>query len=556
MEKNNSTLIDQLLPILKEGEELGLDLQDTYQKIEQIKNTSDDRIKIALLSSFSDGKTSIIAGLNGRVEDNMKIDIDESSDEINIYRPHGLASDFEIMDTPGLFGTKTKEIKGEDIRLSKITERYISEAHIIIYVCDAVTLLKDSHAAFIDKVMRHWGKLENTIFVINKMDETGCLISDEEDFRQTAELKQSELIKRLKDTIHLAKEEENKLNIVCIAANPHNKGFDYWFANIEKYRQRSHIEDLRKCILQITSKSDKIALRQSQNISIYKDINDRVVHCVDEAGNVLSKNISILDTLIYDNNQNLLLLRSELENKRKDMRSQLKGLQAEINSRISGASMEDFESVLRDEIGVNSEGVTCYILQSKIDDICGGENQDKVQTAALEIEKRSTAASNLMQKGIDFGTDYLKNISISGEQIKGIRNIVAPNHKFAPWGAIKMGDNVTKRLNIGGHILEIGIDVLRECKQAKEQEKFEKKKKTLMNVISDGISKLLEASNSFEEYIRNFVPTYNALCDELKKQKEEKERLQGNKEKLNNFQQHMVEWMKKNAEDVSFAETK
>lgn len=107
MEKNNSTLIDQLLPILKEGEELGLDLQDTYQKIEQIKNTSDDRIKIALLSSFSDGKTSIIAGLNGRVEDNMKIDIDESSDEINIYRPHGLASDFEIMDTPGLFGTKT-----------------------------------------------------------------------------------------------------------------------------------------------------------------------------------------------------------------------------------------------------------------------------------------------------------------------------------------------------------------------------------------------------------------------------------------------------------------
>ncbi len=552
MEKNNSTLIDQLLPILKEGEELGLDLQDTYQKIEQIKNTSDDRIKIALLSSFSDGKTSIIAGLNGRVEDNMKIDIDESSDEINIYRPHGLASDFEIMDTPGLFGTKTQEIKGVSVRLSEKTEKYISEAHIIIYVCDAVTLLKDSHVAFIDKVMRHWEKLENTIFVINKMDETGCLISDEEDFRQTAELKKSELIKRLKDTIHLTKEEENKLNIVCIAANPHNKGFDYWFANIEKYRQRSHIEDLRKCILQITSKSDKIALRQSKDISTYKDINDRVIHCVDEAGNVLSKNISILDTLIYDNNQNLLLLRSELENKRKDMRSQLKGLQKEINSRISGASMEDFESVLRDEIGVNSEGVTCYILQSKIDDICGGENQDKVQTAALEIGKRSTVASNLMQKGLDFGTDYLKNISISGEQIKGIRNIVAPNHKFAPWGAIKMGENVTKGLNIAG----IGIDVLIECKQAKEQKEFEDEKKALMNVISDGISKLLEASNSFEEYIRNFVPTYNVLCDELKKQKEEKERLQGNKEKLNNFQQHMVEWMKKNAEDVSFAEMK
>lgn len=404
--------------------------------------------------------------------------------------------------------------------------------------------------------MRHWGKLENTIFVINKMDETGCLISDEEDFRQTAELKKSELIKRLKDTIHLTKEEENKLNIVCIAANPHNKGFDYWFANIEKYRQRSHIEDLRKCILQITSKSNKIALRQSKNISTYKDINDRVLHCVDAAGNVLSKNISILDALIYDNNQNLVLLRSELDDKRKDMRSQLNGLQAEINSRIREASMEDFESVLEDEIGVNSEGVTCWKLQGKIDDICGGENQDKVQTAALEIEKRSTAASNLMQKGLNFGTDYLKNVSISGEQIKNIRNIVASNYKFAPWGAIKMGANVTKGLNIGGHILEIGIDIWKEKKQADEQKKFEDAKTTLMNVISDVISKLLAASNSPDEYIRNFVPTYNALCDELKKQKEEKERLQGTKEKLNNFQQHIVEWMKKNAEDVSFAEIK
>ena len=264
----------------------------------------------------------------------------------------------------------------------------------------------------------------------------------------------------------------------------------------------------------------------------------------------------MLDNLIHDNEQDISLLHTELENKRKDMRNQLRGLLAEINSRIRGASMEDFESVLRDEIGVNPKGVTCDILQSKIDDICGGENQDKVQTAALEIEKRSTVASNLMQKGLNFGTDYLKNVSISGEQIKSIRNIVASNYKFAPWGAIKMGANVTKKLNNAGHGLEIVLDVLRECKQAKEQKEFENEKRKLMNVISDGISKLLAASGSFEEYIHNFVPSYNALCDELKKQKEEKERLQGNKEKLNNFQQHIVEWMKKNAEDVSFAEIK
>ena len=125
--------------ILRQGEHYGLDFKELIRKIDRVKSSlSDSRIRIVLLSSFSEGKTTTVAGLIGRIESNMKIDNDESSDEIVVYRPNGKADDFEFVDTPGLFGKKEKEIDGKNVRFSEITERYLSEAQIILYVCDAV----------------------------------------------------------------------------------------------------------------------------------------------------------------------------------------------------------------------------------------------------------------------------------------------------------------------------------------------------------------------------------------------------------------------------------
>lgn len=67
-----------------------------------------------------------------------------------------------------MFGTKEREINGQNIKFSEITERYISEAHIIIYVCDAVVPLKDSHVEIIRRIMRDYHKLDNTILLLTK----------------------------------------------------------------------------------------------------------------------------------------------------------------------------------------------------------------------------------------------------------------------------------------------------------------------------------------------------------------------------------------------------
>lgn len=174
---------DVIDKLVDQGIALGLDLSDVKSKIQSIKSmVNDGIIRIVLLGSFSDGKTTAVAGLLGRLDDSMKIDSDESSDELTVYRPDGLKEGFEIVDTPGLFGSKEKEVDGRMVKFSKITEKYISEAHIVIYVCDAVNPLKDSHVPIIKKVLRDFGKLDSTIFVINKMDEAGYDMTDESDY--------------------------------------------------------------------------------------------------------------------------------------------------------------------------------------------------------------------------------------------------------------------------------------------------------------------------------------------------------------------------------------
>ena len=133
-----------LKKLIEEGEKLGLDFSSLEKKInEYINNKEIGTIKIVLLGSFSDGKTTAIAGLLGKLESNMKIDEDESSDELSVYHIDTLGKQYEIVDTPGLFGTKEKEVDGVNVKFSEITERYISEAHIVIYVCNSVNTLKD-----------------------------------------------------------------------------------------------------------------------------------------------------------------------------------------------------------------------------------------------------------------------------------------------------------------------------------------------------------------------------------------------------------------------------
>ena len=69
--------------MLKELPALGVDCQADLDKIDK-KLLTKEKLSIALVGAFSDGKTSVIAGLAGDTLDGMQIAVDEATDEIHI----------------------------------------------------------------------------------------------------------------------------------------------------------------------------------------------------------------------------------------------------------------------------------------------------------------------------------------------------------------------------------------------------------------------------------------------------------------------------------------
>ena len=178
---------------------------------------------------------------------------------------------YQIIDTPGLFGTEEKNINGKTIRISDITEKYISEAHIIIYVCNSVNTLKDSHKEVVQKVLREYGKLRSAIFVINKMDDVADT-NDEEEYMEVSAIKKKTFTDRLKQVIGLTPDEEKQLKIACVSANPKGKGLHEWFTKKEEYDRRSHLQQLKEYVSSTIKESDIKILSTQVDEAVIKDI--------------------------------------------------------------------------------------------------------------------------------------------------------------------------------------------------------------------------------------------------------------------------------------------
>ena len=216
--------LSKLREILEELGGMDIDVQDDLNKIAgAISTIESDVLRIALLGAFSDGKTSVVAAWLGKIMDNMNIAMDESSDQLAIYKPEGLPGQCEIVDTPGLFGDKEKTVEGEQVMYEDVTKRYISEAHLIFYVVDATNPLKESHSAIAKWVLRDLNKLSSTVFVINKMDEVTDL-TEQTLFDAQAAIKKDNLKSKLQRAANLTPDELARLNIVCIASNPNGRG--------------------------------------------------------------------------------------------------------------------------------------------------------------------------------------------------------------------------------------------------------------------------------------------------------------------------------------------
>ena len=546
-----------LKQLLQKGVEYIPELQSYLGKIDSIVNTiKNGEISVVLLGSFSDGKTSAIAGLLGRLEDNMKIDNDESSDELTIYRPKDLKKGFKIIDTPGLFGTKEREINGQNIKFSEITERYISEAHIIIYVCDAVVPLKDSHVEIIRRVMRDYHKLDNTIFVINKMDEAGYDLLDEYDFNNGCKIKKENLISRLRSTINLTPDEEKRLHIVCIAADPKGKGLQHWFSKIDSYYERSHIKDLRKCVNAVVNNADTDKLSSSSYETSVSEIVDGLHKAIAGTEKPVSKAIAKMERDCTEIEEDGKHLKSELTLSRNELRQAINEIKNDAIREINGASLETIGEVISNQLGVQNNQVTFYVFQDKLSaqiEQCCEANANNVNLAAVKIEKAYSMQDAMLNDAVKYGVGQLKNLNISGEQIKAVRDVIAKGYKFKPWGAINMGKNITKWAGWIGAGLGVAFELYGWYKKYENQKKLSELKNSLTNAVNDCICNVFKTFESDNEYYKNFAPSYLLLCQKIKERDEEIASLKQKVQDLEKYKRDIDAW-KNSAEYVDFEE--
>ncbi|MDD2945178.1 MAG: dynamin family protein [Acinetobacter sp.] len=540
--------LSQLKNLVEQLDDVGIDSTDVLNKIENsISSVRDDTLRIALLGAFSDGKTSVIAGWLGHVMDNMKIDSDESSNQLAIYKPNHLPEKCEIVDTPGLFGDKEQlDGNGNVIQYSDITRKYISEAHLIFYVVDAVNPLKESHKDTVQWILRDLNKLSSTVFIINKMDEVADL-RDEEEFAHHATIKIENLLSKLDRFIQLTPDEREAINIVCLASNPNGRGLDFWLEKRDVYENRSRISNLKKLTNQILTNNTKKDLINKTGLDVVKDV---LVQNLTMA----QSQYSSIDAYISNTHQEIQVITNDLAKARRafidakfDLVTDLELSEKRLLRAISVLIPEDLKLFVDGEIGYSNNDIG-YKLRQNIELVCqkhfnhaAGVLQDltiKVEHQLYQSEQYANSLSKAAFSSSSFALKQLGKMPVNTikTSVFTARDLLSSmtglSLKFKPWGAVNLATNIGKWAGPIGIGISIFSQIHEQYQKQKVEQEFNEAKNQINALVMEHFKAVYDLLSNDENAIANFAPQLGIFQRLLDQQKQDLEDLQVRKAKL------------------------
>lgn len=514
-------ILRKIQRFLQTGEDLGIPVnQSVNEKLENaIQNLDGGKLKVALIGGFSEGKTSIAAAWLGRLDKSaMKISHQESSNEVRVFE----LDDVTLIDTPGLFGFKEqKNINtGEIEKYKDITKKYVSEAHLILYVMNSTNPIKESHKEDLNWLFRDLQLLSRTVFVLSRFDEVAD-VEDESEYRDAFFIKRDNVIGRLRDLIQLDEQEAENLAVVAISANPFDLGTEYWLENPEKFQSLSHIAELQAATSRKVEQNGGLkAIVEETRQTVIRDIlnkqlpvaiaNDKKiaieVEKLSQANNHLEKQLQNITV-------NLTEARIHL---REFITRYFSGLILQTN----GISIDTFNDFFEREIG--SEGV---IINSKVQNEFERQfqsiNQDvsRVQISYQnEVDHYNSTLGTLGRQGVHFavkngviskeGVLFARDALVSGGKLIGIdlSNLL----KFKPWGATNLASGLSGAIVAAGLALEIWDSI----QQAKKEQVFQKLKAGMKEKLEAQRAEILKLINS-EHFERNFFPNLLELHESV-----------------------------------------
>ena len=530
--------------VIKLGD-IGLNIDSDILKLDDAINTvNSDILSIALIGAFSDGKTTTIAGWLEEIEDNMKISTDESSDEIYIYYPRNIPDKCQIVDTPGLFGYKEKILGDDVVKFSDITKKYISSAHIIFYMVDAINPLKSTHEETIKWILRDLGKLDSTVFIINKMDKVADL-TDEEEFNSQKKIKIENVIGKLIRFSNLSDEEVKRLKVVCISANPQERGLDFWLKRKDDYILRSRIGQLQEVTNNILENSIINDLIYKTGLDVIKDTVEKEVKILDEYLKYVISNIEERKEEVKRISEDLERAKKEIIRCKIDFKEELNNYKKNILRKIISSSPDDIEEVIKIDIG-----------SRKVENIKNDENsnEDKyefgyniindinimfekyfnsitqlVMNLKKEITIQVEKSNKFLEHSLSMISSNLVMISKLDKQViktavfksRDILAKIGPVIKFKPWGADKVAKNLGKAAFGIGIALDVFINGYKIWKKIEQEKKFKELKEQLFSgveTIFEEIFNFVDGDDFIKEYapqILEFEKIINDLHEEI-----------------------------------------
>ena len=505
LNQNNKALalLDKLRVFLEQGAALGVNIDPTLlSKLEHAsQNLANDKLKIALIGGFSEGKTSIAAAWMERLDkSSMNISQQESSNEVKVYE---VGDDFVLIDTPGLFGFK-EQVNAETNAIEKYkdtTKKYVSEAHLVLYVMNSTNPIKESHQDDLVWLFRTLDLLPRTVFVLSRFDEVAD-VEDEQDYQANLAIKRTNVTGRLRELVGLSKAEVAQLTVVAVAANPFDLGFDHWLTNIGQFKALSHIASLQSATTyKIQNSGGSVALAGEMHNSVIRDVLNKQLPVAIENDQKISLEVSRLRELKSRSEDQLETTGREIEAVRRSLSAFVERYFTDLIMQAKGASLETFGDFFEREVG--AEGI---VLATRL------QNEFSRQTESITLDVAK------MQLGFDTEINHFNtNVRAFGKQ--GVNHLLKGNMinnttvlaardtvvsagkmigmelgsllKFKPWGAVKFAKGANGALAFLGVAME-AWDSWEQYKReeafrtsiAKMVEDFEKQRKELIGLIN------------------------------------------------------------------------
>lgn len=515
-------ILSSLSAFVKEGRELGIQLHpELAEKLQKsVESAVDQKLKVALIGGFSEGKTSIAAAwLEELDRKSMNISQQESSSEVAVYN---FRDQLQIIDTPGLFGFKEKTNASTDQieKYKDITKRYVSEAHLVIYVMNSTNPIKESHTEDLKWLFRTLNLLSRTVFVLSRFDEVADM-SDAAEFQEKFLIKKNSVLKRLTDVLELTSQEQIDAAIVAVSANPFDMGVEHWLRNIADFRNLSRIGELQIATQKkIESNGGLLVLANETKKTIISDVITKQLPAAKEAYALLADEARRITEIKESQAIELQRIYGNIVQAQVRLRGRLLRYFEDLQLQVKNVGMNTFNDFMHREVG--NEGC---LVQQRIHEIFSDEvgaishDLSRIQVNVNnELAHYNDVMSALGKKGVNF---LSKSGVITNSNVLAVRDGVnvatkmvgldiSKYLKFKPWGATKLANGLGSALAVVG----IALEVWDSYKEQERQVKFAETIGTMITNFQEQSKEVTRLVDS-PEFAEQFFPAFVSLKQQL-----------------------------------------